>query len=73
MENEQLELANRRLVARDQNGDGKISLEELIDFYVNDEQLQDYFSKSDLEDMAKDSFQKLDTDKSGFITLNELL
>ncbi len=72
MGNRQLELANQRLIARDQNGDGKVSLEELIDFYVNDEQLQSYFSKSDLEEMAKESFQKLDTDKSGFITLSEL-
>ena len=72
MGNRQLELANQRLAARDQDGDGKISLEELINFYVNDEQLQSYFSKSDLEDMAKESFEKLDTDKSGFITLSEL-
>ena len=72
MSDRQLELANQRLAARDQDGDGKISLEELINFYVNDEQLQSYFSKSDLEEMAKESFQKLDTDKSGFITVSEL-
>ncbi|ETW97896.1 MAG: hypothetical protein ETSY1_20935 [Candidatus Entotheonella factor] len=73
MSDRQLELANERLAARDQNGDGKVSLEELIDFYVNDEQLQSYFSKSDLEEMAKETFQKLDTDKNGFITLSELI
>lgn len=47
--NKVIELANKRLSIRDANGDGKVTLTELIGFYMNDDQLNCYFSKEELE------------------------
>ena len=67
-----IELANKRLKARDQNGDGKISKQELKTFYTTDHELREHFSNPDLIAMAEYYFHKLDQNNDGFITLDEL-
>lgn len=68
-----IELANARLRVRDQNGDGKVSLDELKTFYTHDEDLNERFTKPDLIAMAEHYFHKLDKNKDGYISLEELI
>jgi len=68
-----IELANARLKVRDQNGDGKVSKQELKDFYTTDEDLKKHFNHADLIAMAQHYFDKLDKNKDGFISLEEMI
>lgn len=68
-----IELANARLRARDQNGDGKVSKQELRDFYTGDDDLKKYFNEAALVAMAEHYFDKLDKNKDGFISLEEMI
>jgi len=68
-----IELANKRLLVRDSNNDGKISKHELESFYCNDEELKQHFTRPNLIAMANHYFDKLDKNKDGFISLEELI
>lgn len=68
-----IELANARLNVRDQNGDGKVSKQELKDFYTQDDDLKKHFNKTTLIAMAEHYFAKLDKNQDGFISLKEML
>lgn len=68
-----LDLAHKRLAVRDADGDGKVTLSELEQFYVGDDQLKDYYSAEELKAMANEYFTKLDVNKDGFIELSELM
>lgn len=70
--NKAIQLANKRLSIRDANGDGKVNLEELKEFYANDEQLNCYFSKKELNEMAGEYFTELDRNGDGYIKMSEM-
>ncbi|MFS1917982.1 EF-hand domain-containing protein [Vibrio sp. 10N.286.46.E10] len=69
--NKAIQLVNKRLSIRDANSDGKVNLEELKEFYVNDEQLNCYFSKKELNEMAGEYFTELDRNGDGYIKMSE--
>ncbi|MFS1917983.1 hypothetical protein [Vibrio sp. 10N.286.46.E10] len=50
-----------------------MTLVELEQFYVNDEQLSLYFSETELIDMAREYFEKLDINKDGVIRQVEMI
>ena len=61
-----------RFDCRDLNKDEKITLDELIEFYKNDEDLNKVLSADELEELAKYYFAKLDKNSDGYILFNEL-
>ena len=68
-----IELANARLRVRDKNGNGKISKQELKDFYLADEDLKKYINSTAIVAIAEHYFDTLDKNKEGFISLEEMI